>query len=143
MTRTERLDPVVTHTDKKERQALQAVAASQRELDIELTKISQLKSYKAEYLNQHSTKNSIYSAIGLQEFNRFIDQLDQTIKQQSEIVEMRTQALNSKRNIWQATLINSKVMHKVVENLHKAELRQEDKIEQKVMDELSQRKSLK
>ena len=143
MTRTERLDPVVSHTDKKERQALQAVAISQNELEMELVKISQLRSYKTEYLNKQSMKNMIYSAIELQEFKRFIDQLDSTIQQQAEIVELRRQTLDRKRQAWQSTRINSKIMHKVVDNLHKAELAQQDKTEQKVMDELSQRKLLK
>lgn len=143
MTRTERLKPVVSHTDKKERQALQAMATCKNELEMELRKIEQLKSYKTEYLNKQSQKNMTYSSLELQEFKRFIDQLDQTISQQGEIVEMRRQALDHKRKTWQATRINSKVMHKVVENLNTAERLQEDKTEQKVMDELSQRKNLK
>jgi len=143
MTRSERLNPVVSHTDKKELQALQAVAVSQNELEMEQVKIDQLKSYKAEYLNKQSMTGMVYSAIDLQEFNRFIDQLDQTIKQQAEIVELRRQALDSKRKIWQTNRINSKVIHKVVNNLHKSERLQADKTEQKVMDEFSQRKSLK
>lgn len=143
MTRTERLNPVVSHTDKKERQALQAMATCKNELEMELRKIEQLKSYKTEYLNKQSQKNMTYSSLELQEFKRFIDQLDQTISQQGEIVEMRRQTLDHKRKTWQSTRINSKVMHKVVDNLNKAERLQEDKIEQKVMDELSQRKILK
>ena len=143
MTRSERLNPVVSHTDKKELQALQAVAVSQNELEMEQVKIDQLKSYKTEYLNKQSTTGMVYSAIDLQEFNRFIGQLDQTIRQQAEIVELRRQALDSKRKIWQTNRINSKVIHKVVNNLHQSERLQADKTEQKVMDELSQRKSLK
>ena len=143
MTRSERLDPVVSHTNKKERQALQAVATSQSELELELTKIDQLKSYKMEYLNSQSKKNMIYSAVELQEFKRFIDQLSRTIQQQAEVVELRRRALDGKRKIWQSTRINAKVMHKVVDNLNKAERLAEDKIEQKVMDELSQRKTSK
>lgn len=143
MTRTERLNPVVSHTDKKERQALQAMATCKNELEMELRKIDQLKSYKTEYLNKQAQKNMTYSSLELQEFKRFIDQLDQTISQQGEIVEMRRRALDHKRQTWQSTRINSKVMHKVVDNLNKAERLQEDKTEQKVMDELSQRKTLK
>ena len=143
MTRSERLNPVVSHTDKKERQALQAMATCKNELEMELKKIEQLKSYKAEYLNNHSQKNMTYSSLELREFKRFIDQLDQTISQQDGIVTMRRKALDHKRGAWQSTRINSKVMHKVVDNINKAERLQEDKTEQKVMDELSQRKILK
>jgi flagellar FliJ protein len=143
MTRIERLDPIVSHTDKKQRLALQAVALSQSELEVEITKIGQLKSYKTEYLNKQAEKNKVYSAITLQEFIRFIDQLDQTIERQNEVIEMRRRTLDQKRLIWQSTRMNSKAMHKVVDNLHQAERVLEEKMEQKVMDELSQRKTLK
>ncbi len=143
MTRTERLNPVVSHTDKKEQQALQAMAICKKELEADLSKVEQLKSYKTEYLTKQSQQNMTYSSFQLQEFNRFIDQLDVTINRQGEIVEMRKKALDDKRKIWQSTRINSKVMHKVVDNINKAERLLEDKTEQKVMDELSQRKSLR
>jgi flagellar export protein FliJ len=74
---------------------------------------------------------------------RFIDQLDQTINRQSEVVEIRRKALDQKRKIWQSTRINSKVMHKVVDNINKVERLQEDKTEQIMMDELSQHKIIK
>lgn len=143
MTRTKRLSPVVSHADKKERQALQAMATCKNELEMELRKTEQLNAYKTEYINKQSQKNMTYSSFELQEFKRFIDQLDQTISQQNGIVEMRRQALDHKRKTWQLTRINSKVLHKVVDNLNKAERLEEDKTEQKVMDELSQRKTLK
>lgn len=143
MTRTERLKPVVFHTQKKEQQALQAMATCKNELEMELRKIKQLETYKTEYLNKQSQINMTYSSFELQEFKRFIAQLDQTISQQGKIVEMRKQALDHKRTAWQSTRINSKVIHKVVDNLNKAERLQEEKIEQKLMDELSLSKALK
>jgi flagellar FliJ protein len=143
MTRIERLNPVVSHTEKKERQALQAMATCKNEHESELRKIEQLKSYKTEYLNKQSQENMTYSPVELQEFRRFIDQLDQTIDQQGKVVEIRRKALDHQRKVWQATRIKSKVIHKIVDNLKRAERLQEDRIEQKVMDELSQRKTLK
>jgi flagellar FliJ protein len=143
MTRTERLNPIVLHTYKKECQALQVMATCQKELEMELRKVEQLKSYKSEYLNKQSQKNITYSSFDLQEFKRFIDQLDQTISQQGGIVELRRQTLDHKRKIWLSTRINSKAIHKVVDNLNVAERIQEDKTEQKLMDELSLRKKHK
>jgi len=143
MKRTERLSPLVSHTNKKEQQALQAMATSKNELNMELRKVEQLRSYKADYMNKQSQKNVTYSSFELREFKRFVDQLDQTINRQSEIVEMRKQALEHKWKIWQLTRVNLKVMHKVVDNLNKVERLEVDKAEQKEMDELSQRKRLK
>jgi flagellar export protein FliJ len=140
MKRTDRLKPLVSHTNKKEQLALKAMTTSKNELEIELKKVKQLKSYKTEYMHKQSIKNVTYSSFELQEFKRFIDQLDQTIIQQREIVTMRRQALDHKWKIWQLTRVNLKAMHKAVDNLNKVERFKEEKIEQKVMDELYQRK---
>tara|TARA_B110000208_G_C11646834_1_gene386578 strand:+ start:318 stop:749 length:432 start_codon:yes stop_codon:yes gene_type:complete len=140
MKRTDRLKPLVSHTNKKEQLALKAMTTSKNELEIELKKVKQLKSYKTEYMHKQSIKNVTYSSFELQEFKRFIDQLDQTIIQQREIVTMRRQALDHKWKIWQLTRVNLKAMHKAVDNLNKVERFKEEKIEQKMMDELYQRK---
>ncbi len=140
MTRTKRLEPVVKHTDNKEQQALQALASSQTELEAENTRLTQLKSYKNEYHQKQSDKNYVYSAMELQEFNRFLSQLDQTIEQQQKVVQMRKGELDGKRRAWQATRIDSKKIQKVVENLQQQEQIREARNEQKIMDEFSQMK---
>ena len=142
MKRTERLSPLVSHTNKKEQQALQAMATSKNELNMELRKVEQLNAYKADYMNKQSQPNVTYSSLELREFKRFVDQLDQTINQQGEIVKMRQQALDHKLKIWQLTRVNLKVMHKFVDNLNKVERLEVEKAEQKEMDELSQQRTI-
>ena len=143
MTRTERLRPVVRYTEKKENKALEAMAFSQGELELEVSKLSQLESYKKEYFQAHSQQNRVYSAVELQEFNRFLAQLDQSIEQQIGIIELRKKELDYKRKSWQTMHMESKVMNKVVDNLQHQEQLVEARLEQKQMDELSQRKNLK
>ncbi len=138
MTRTERLDPIVQHVDKKQQAALKAVTLSQGQVEAEKNKFQQLSNYRSEYLN-HQQKCSC-SAIELQEYHRFLDQLDLTIKQQLELIEQREIELEQKRKIWQETRVNSKVMHKAVENLQQQEDVVKQHIEQKAMDEFSLRK---
>lgn len=143
MTRTERLRPVVRYNEKKENKALEAMAFSQGELELEVSKLSQLESYKKEYFQAHSQQNRVYSAVELQEFNRFLAQLDQSIEQQIGIIELRKKELDYKRKSWQTMHMESKVMNKVVDNLQHQEQLVEARLEQKQMDELSQRKNLK
>ena len=71
MTRTERLQPVVKHTENKEKKALEALAFSQGELELEKSRLGQLKSYKKEYFQSYTQQNSVYSAIELQELIDF------------------------------------------------------------------------
>jgi flagellar FliJ protein len=143
MTRTERLQPVVKHTENKEKRALEAMALSQGELELEKTRLDQLKSYKKEYFQSHSQQNRVYSSIELQEFNRFLAQLDQSIDQQIKVIELRETELDYKRRSWQTRHMESKVMNKVVDNLQHQEQILESRREQKQMDELSQRNNLK
>jgi flagellar FliJ protein len=140
MTRSKRLHPVVQHTDKKEQRALQEVAVSQNLLEIEQDRQIQLQNYKLEYLEKKKYDIGVFTPHELQEFNRFLQQLDQTIERQIEVVELRQQELSQKRQLWNAMRIDSKKMHKVVEKLQQQESVEQERKEQKDLDEFAQRK---
>lgn len=140
MTRSQRLNPVVEHTDKKEQRALQEVAVSQNLLEIEQARQAQLQNYKLEYLQKKKNDIGVFTPLELQEFNRFMQQLDQTIERQMEVVELRQQELSQKRQLWNRMRIDSKKMHKVVEKLQQQEFVEQERKEQKALDEFAQRK---
>ena len=140
MTRSQRLHPVVQHTDKKEQRAMQEVAVSQNLLEIEQARQVQLQNYKLEYLEKKKYDIGVFTPHELQEFNRFLQQLDQTIERQIEVVELRQQELSQKRQLWNAMRIDSKKMHKVVEKLQQQEFVEQERKEQKDLDEFAQRK---
>lgn len=140
MTRSQRLHPVVEHTDKKEQRALQEVAVSQNLLEIEQARQVQLQNYKLEYLEKKKYDIGVFTPHELQEFNRFMHQLDQTIERQMDVVELRQQELSQKRQLWNAMRIDSKKMHKVVEKLQQQEFVEQERKEQKALDEFAQRK---
>jgi flagellar export protein FliJ len=139
MTRTRRLRPVVQHTVKKEQQALQQVAQSQSLLEIEQARQAQLQDYKLEYLQKKKHDIGVFAPLELQEFNRFMQQLDETIERQMDVVQLRQREVEQKREAWNATRIDSKVMHKVVEKLQKQEFVEQERKEQKALDEFTQR----
>lgn len=140
MTRSQRLHPVVEHTDKKEQRALQEVAVSQNLLEIEQARQVQLQNYKLEYLEKRKYDIGVFTPHELQEFNRFLQQLDQTIERQMEVVELRQQELSQKRQLWNALRIDAKKMHKVVDKLQQQEFAEQERKEQKALDEFAQRK---
>ena len=139
MTRTRRLRPVVQHTDKKEQQALQQVAQSQGILEIEQARQAQLQDYKLDYLQKKKHDMGVFTPLELQEFNRFMQQLDATIERQMDVVQLRQREVEQKREVWNASRIDSKVMHKVVEKLQKQEFVEQERREQKELDEFTQR----
>ena len=118
---------------------MQQVAQSQGLLEIEQVKQAQLQDYKLEYLQKKKQDIGVFTPLELQEFNRFMQQLDETIARQMEVVEMRQREVEQKREAWNATRIDSKVIHKVVDKLQKQEFAEQERREQKALDEFTQR----
>ena len=144
MTRSKKLAPVVEHVKQKEETALQAVAFSQQQLQMQIERLQQLEAYKQEYENNHlSDQAKAHSAVEFQEFKRFLAQLDETIEQQKQVVSLAERELELKRNNWKQTRSRSDAMHKMVDRLQQSEQQQLDKNEQKSLDEFALRNSLK
>lgn len=144
MTRSEKLKPVVNHVEKREQAALEAVAFSQQQLHAQQSKLQQLIEYKEEYAaGSLSASSGTVSAIQLQEYNRFFSQLSDTIEQQQQVVSMAQRELDIKREKWMQTRTRSDAMHKVMDKMQQGEMKLAEQQEQKQMDEVALRISLK
>ena len=137
MTRTRRLQPVVEHSDQQEKRALQELAQSQAMFEVEQQRLQQLEDYKRDYLQRSQHDLGVFTPIQLQEFNRFIQQLDSTIDRQLELVKVRQRELDQKRLCWRDRRIDTQVLHKAVERIRRQELRDQERSEQKTMDEFT------
>ncbi len=144
MTRTKKLAPVVDHVDKNEQTALQSVAFSQQQLQQQINRLNQLFEYQKEYAERHNRGVTIsYTSVQLQEFNRFLHQLDETIKQQQHVVAMAEREVEIKRQKWKLTHSRSNAIHKMVDRLQMDEDKQEQRKEQRFMDEISLRNAFR
>ncbi len=140
MTRAKRLQPVVQHTDDKEQRALREFAASQGLLESERARLAQLEAYRFEYLDKRQGRTAVYTPVELQEFNRFLRQLEQVIECQRDLIRQRERDLADKRRAWYATRADSKAIHKVVDRLQQQDDYEQERREQKTLDEFCQRK---
>ena len=140
MTRTRRLQPVVEHTDQQEKRALQELAQSQAMFEVEQQRLQQLQDYKLDYLQRRKYDMGVFTPLQLQEFNRFMQQLDVTIERQQALVEVRQRELDDKRLCWRDRRIDAKVLHKAVERIRRQELRDQERNDQKTMDEFALRR---
>jgi flagellar FliJ protein len=142
--RTRKLAPVVEHVDKHEKSALEAMAYSQKQLNMQQEILQQLQRYKEEYTHCPTEQQPVsYSCVQLQEYNRFLAQLDQTIKQQQGIVEMAMHEVEVKRSKWKYQRSRSQAMHHVVDRIEASEQQQLQKADQKLMDEFALRQRLR
>jgi len=142
MTRSKKLQPVVKHVDKREQSALQAVAFSQQQLQQQQLRLQQLIEYKQEYIQQQAMPQTC-SSLQMQEFQRFLAQLDDTIVRQQQVVAMAERELGIKREHWKASRSKSEAMHKVVDRIQSHEQQKAAKSEQKLMDEAALRSAMK
>ena len=141
---TKKLEPVVRHVDKNEQEAMQAVAFSQQQLRMQEEILQKLYQYKDEYTSGQNVSGQVaYGAVQLQEFNRFLMQLDDTIKKQHETVKMAAHEVEVKRQKWKDQRSRAQAMHKVVDRLHASEQHQVQVAEQKIMDEIALRGGIK
>lgn len=139
MTRSKKLKPVVKHVEDREQDALQGVAFSQRRLTEHETRLKQLIEYRLEYINRHVSETGSVNAVAFQEYHRFMSQLDDTIKQQQQVVELAVKELEVKRKHWQLSRTKSDAIHMMVDRIQKSELQEEERVEQKLMDEAALR----
>ena len=108
-------------------------------LEIEKKRLLQLQDYKLEYLEKKKYDIGVFTPVELQEFNRFMQQLDATIERQMDVVALRERELEQKREQWNLKRIDSKKMHKVVEKLERQEVVELERSEQKALDEFALR----
>lgn len=139
MTRSKKLKPVVKHVEDREQDALRGVAFSQRRLSEQEIRLKQLVDYRLDYINRHVSEQGSVSAVEFQEYHRFMSQLDDTIKQQQEVVELAVKELEIKRRHWQLSRTKSDAIHIMVDRIQQSELREEERVEQKLMDEAALR----
>lgn len=139
MNRTKKLEPVVKHVDNHEQTALQAVAFSQQQLQMQQQRLQQLIDYKADYQARQFSSTDALGAVQFQEFNRFMAQLDESIKQQQQIIEMAMREVEIKQNTWKDKRARSEAMHKVVDKIKADEQSEAQQKEQKIMDEFALR----
>lgn len=101
-------------------------------------KLQQLKLYRAEYaklFQEHGSRGMDGSQ--LQAYQTFIAQLDTAIKQQIDMIVLSNNERDEKREEWQLRHTRTQALDKTVGRLKQAEQRQEDKKEQREMDDNS------
>lgn len=142
--RTKKLQPVIKHVDSNEQNAMQAVAFSQKQLALQEEILQKLHDYKQEYIDGHAqSTGTAVSAMQLQEYSRFLMQLDETIRKQQQVVDMAEREVEIKRIKWHDHRSRAQAMHKVVDRIEADEHQHAQVLEQKFMDEIALRNTLK
>ena len=138
--RAARLAPVVDMAESAEKAAAQRLGHFQGQVNLANSKLGDLENYRAEYQSQWVDRGSQgVSGQWLRSYQYFLNQLETAVSQQRQSLVWHENNLNKARETWQQAYARVEGLRKLVQRYADEARQLEDKREQKLMDELSQR----
>jgi flagellar FliJ protein len=138
--RAERLAPVVDMAESAERAAAQRLGHFQGQVRVAEGKLDELENFRLSYQQQWIDKGGTgVSGQWLMNYQRFLNQLETAVGQQRKSLEWHQNNLNQARGTWQQAYARVEGLRKLVQRYVDEARKLEDKREQKLLDELSQR----
>lgn len=140
MKKSHRLKTIVDLKAAQEKESMEAVGISQRNLIAMQAQVDNLKKYRQDYQNKFNQLGSTGANVSqLLEFRSFMDKLDKAIAGQEHALDQSKTELAMKRKIWEVMHHRTLSLKKIYQAAIKAELKQENKFEQLEQDERAAR----
>jgi flagellar FliJ protein len=138
--RAARLAPVVEMAEKAEKTAVMRLGHFQGQVRLAESKLADLENFRLEYQEQWIVRGSSgVSGQWLLGYQGFLAQLGTAIDQQRQSLNWHQNNLNKSREAWQQAFARVEGLRKLVQRYRDEARQLEDKREQKLLDELSQR----
>jgi flagellar FliJ protein len=138
--RAARLAPVVEMAERAEREAALQLGHCQGLLRQARVQLGDLERYRGDYQQQWITEGQRgVSGQWLMNYQRFLSQLETAIGQQRNSVDWHRANMDKQRDVWQQRYARMEGLRKLVKRYQDEARMAEDKREQKLLDELSQR----
>ena len=140
VSRAARLAPVVDMAEKAEKTAVLRLGHFQGQVRVAQSKLADLEAFRLEYQEQWIVRGSSgVSGQWLLGYQGFLAQLGTAIDQQRQSLNWHQNNLNKARDTWQQAFARVEGLRKLVQRYQDEARALEDKREQKLLDELSQR----
>ncbi|WP_027897800.1 flagellar export protein FliJ [Zestomonas thermotolerans] len=140
LSRAKRLQPVVEMAEKAEREAARQLGQCQSQLAQAEAQLDELERYRADYHQQWLTEGRQgVSGQWLMSYQRFLSQLETAIGQQERSVAWHRSNVEKVRAQWQERYARLEGLRKLIQRYQDEARLAEDKREQRLLDELSQR----
>ncbi|WP_079229125.1 flagellar export protein FliJ [Pseudomonas putida] len=138
--RAARLAPVVNMAEEAERKAAQRVGHFQQQMVQAQAKLAELESFREGYQAQWINRGGQgVNGSWLLNYQRFLAQLETAMTQQRQSLAWHENNLKNARGTWQQAYARVEGLRKLVQRYLEEARRAEDKREQRLLDELSQR----
>ena len=122
--------------DAEEKVSCRDMGASQRALDKEIERLNELKAYRQNYEQKRAEPRSA-SAGQWADYQRFLERLNEAVTAQTQVVLDSRQKLDLHRRHWMSRRQRLDSLGRVVERFRRQESTEEERREQKLLDELS------
>ncbi len=140
VSRAARLAPVVEMAEQAEKTAVQRLGYFQGQVKVAESKLADLDAFRLDYQEQWIVRGSDgVSGQWLLGYHGFLAQLDTAIDQQRQSLVWHQNNLIKARDAWQQAFAKVEGLRKLVQLYREEAQRLEDKREQRLLDELSQR----
>ena len=138
--RAARLAPVVDMAEKAEKTAVQRLGYFQGQVRLAESKLGDLERFRGEYQQQWIERGTQgVSGQWLMGYKGFLNQLETDVGQQRQSLAWHQNNLDKARESWQQAFARVEGLRKLVQRYIDEARALEDKREQKLLDELSQR----
>lgn len=138
--RAARLAPVVDMAEETERKAAQRLGHFQQQVAQAQAKLAELERFREDYQLQWINRGGQgVNGSWLVNYQRFLGQLETAMTQQRQSLVWHQNNLNNARGTWQQAYARVEGLRKLVQRYMDEARRAEDKREQRLLDELSQR----
>ncbi len=141
MTRTERLQRVFRLSEAEELAACRNVARAQERLDEELARLEELKAYRLGYGDARTRPQAIGS-LQWQDYQRFLERLDEAIAVQSRVVQDGRSRRDLYRRRWLAKRRQADSLERVMTRIRDEETAAHERELQKISDDLPRSENL-
>lgn len=138
MTKSKRFKPIAKLADSKEQHAAQILGKSQQILNTHQQRLTELKTYRAEYVDGYMLAGGQGMSIDhMRNYRFFLENLDKAIAQQEAVVAESSQLMNQDKSQWFDSLSRKKVLDKVIDKYKHQERKEGAKKEQREIDDRS------
>ncbi|HLT90956.1 MAG TPA: flagellar export protein FliJ [Woeseiaceae bacterium] len=132
--RSARLRRVLRLRETEEKAQCRRMGEAQRRLDDAAARLEELREWRRRYAEGRDLPRQVPSS-HLQDYQRFLERLDEAIRAQARLVEDGRRQRDSQRQRWLATRRRSESLERVVAGYADAESRERERAAQQAADD--------
>lgn len=134
--RSVRISKIVAIAQSEERRVCLEMGRAQQSLDAEIDRLQELESYRQSYTADFSVGDEV-SATRWQDYQNFLQRIDDAVQQQKEVVLTGRQKRDAHRRHWMKKRQRVDSLERVVDRYKVDEHRADERLQQKTQDDLT------